>query len=421
MTSIARPFHLLWLCCVALGPAASHAVAQPADPHAGHAAAPAAQPMSMGDMREASGTAWQPSSSPASGAMWHAGEWMLMLHGNLFLQYLEGTGERGDRQLGSINWGMLMARRPLAGGQFTARVMSSLEPLTVGRCGYPDLLQTGESCGGSDLHDRQHPHDLFMEAALHYSRPAVGGLTLDLYGGLAGEPALGPVAFPHRASAMTQPLAPLSHHWLDATHVTFGVATVGLSGTRWKVEASAFNGREPDDARYGFDLARLDSVSARLWWLPTDHVAVQASTGALADAHGSEDVRRSTASVTYLRQFDGRVWATTAAWGINDDHDRRSHALLVESAIDLTAVDTAALRVEVVPRTAGELDLPGDAHGSFTVAKIQGVYTRWWGRALGMRTGAGVGAGFVRLPAPLEAAYGTRTPLELGVFLNFRP
>ena len=128
--------------------------------------------------------------------------------------------------------------------------MFSLEPWTIAGCGYPDLLATGEACNGEPIHDRQHPHDLIMELAAEYSRPLAGARHgWQLYGGLAGEPALGPAAFPHRLSSMPNPLAPIAHHWLDATHITFGVVTAGVSSRAWKVEGSVFNGREPDDQR----------------------------------------------------------------------------------------------------------------------------------------------------------------------------
>lgn len=403
------------------GPWTAGAWAQVADPHAHHTPAPDVDVQMPATTRDASGTSWLPDETPASGAMWHAGSWMLMLHGRAFLQYVEMTGERGARQFGSINWLMSMASRPLAGGRFTAQMMNSIEPFSVGRCGYPDLVQTGESCRGVPLHDRQHPHDLFMELAARYVRPIGGGVSIELYGGPAGEPALGPVAYPHRPSAMPQPLAPVSHHWLDATHVTFGVATVGVSGRSWKIEGSAFNGREPDDARHGLDVARLDSASGRVWWLPTPQLAVQVSAASLRDAHDGEDVNRTTVSATYHRETDGRLWATTAGWGMNRDHDGDTHAVLVESAVDVTRTDTIAVRAEIVPRRASDLSVPGDPHDLFTLTKVQGVYMRRWSPAFGLRPGAGFGVGFARLPAAFEGTYGTRTPLEFSVFLTIAP
>src|SRR5688572_22086449 len=183
-----------------------HSSAPPAtqDGHQGHAG-PGLFPT-----YEASGTSWVPDVTPMYGRHVAAGRWELMLHGNAFLQYLNEYApiHRGSHQLGSINWVMAMGRRPLASGRFGLRTMLSLEPWTIPGCGYPDLLATGELCDGDGLHDRQHPHDLFMELAAEYERPVPGGLTWHLYGGPSAEPALGPPAFPHRVSAMPNPVAP---------------------------------------------------------------------------------------------------------------------------------------------------------------------------------------------------------------------
>src|SRR5262245_55352952 len=194
--------------------------------------------------RDSSGTAWLPDRTPMYGFHRQQGAWEVMLHGNVFAQYLYESGEehRRKQQFGSINWFMGMARRPLAGGRAGLRAMLSLEPLTITGCGYPVLLATGETCDGDSIHDRQHPHELFMELAVEYDRPLGAGLRWSLYGGPAGEPALGPAAFPHRLSAMANLLAPIGHHWLDATHITYGVLTTGVYSNRWKAEASIFNG-----------------------------------------------------------------------------------------------------------------------------------------------------------------------------------
>src|SRR4051794_18902482 len=168
--------------------------------------------------REGSGTSWLPDETPMYALHRDANGWMLMLHANGFLQYLKETGDRGSDQFGSINWVMGMAQRKTGGGQLMLRGMVSAEPGTIGGCGYPDLLATGEECKGEAIHDRQHPHDLFMELAAPYSHPIGHGIQFQVYGGPVGEPALGPVAFMHRVSGLSNPLAPITHHWFDSTH-----------------------------------------------------------------------------------------------------------------------------------------------------------------------------------------------------------
>ena len=195
-------------------------------------------PLGLPMTRIGSGTAWLPDSAPMYGVMRGAGAWMFMLHGTVFVQQIVQRGPRGDSQFGSLNWGMVNAMRPLAGGRLQLRAMTSLDAGTVGGKGYPLLLQTGESYRGQSIHDRQHPHDLFMEIAAVYEHALTNDVALQLYAAPAGEPALGPVAFPHRPSAAADPFATLSHHWQDATHVSFGVLTAGAYTRRVKLEGS---------------------------------------------------------------------------------------------------------------------------------------------------------------------------------------
>ena len=377
--------------------------------------------------REASGTSWLPEVTPMYGLHRQTGQWQLMWHGNAFAQFLYDAGDRGVEQGGSINWVMGMARRNLGAGRLGLRGMLSLEPWSIPGCGYPDLLATGETCDGEAIHDRQHPHDLFMEAAAEYERPLRGSLRWQIYAGLAGEPALGPVAFPHRISAMPNPLAPTSHHWLDATHITFGVVTAGVFSSRWKAEASLFNGREPDERRWDLDLGPLDSVSGRFWFAPAPSIVLQVSAGRLADAEPGHDggpradINRVTASATWHRQLDASgLWATTVAWGRNVEATEPSQALLFETSLALDQRDTWFGRFEIGGKAAHDLDV----HGSdevFTVAKAQLGYTRFFGARRGVQPGVGgsVSAGVV--PAPLEPVYGGRVIPGFGVFLTLRP
>src|SRR5688500_12085025 len=249
--------------------------------HGEHRAAPMSRPCGIPMTRMGSGTAWLPDASGMRAWHFSAGSWMLMVHGDAFLQYDYQGGRRGDSQLGSINWGMIMAMRTLAGGTLHLHGMASAEPFTIGARGYPLLLQSGESYRGGPLYDRQHPHDLFMELSALYERPVARDLGVMLYAAPVGEPGIGPVAYMHRPSALNDPFAPLAHHWTDATHITYGVVTAGLFTRTVKLEGTVFNGREPDEDRYDFDFGALDSYGTRLSVNPTPHWAVSASYGYL--------------------------------------------------------------------------------------------------------------------------------------------
>jgi hypothetical protein len=388
-----------------------HPPSPPGADHAAHAG---------GDLfptHESSGTSWDPGRAPMAGTHVQAGTWQLMLHGSLFLQYLDEFAplHRGARQLGSINWFMVKARRPLAGGRAGARAMVSLEPISIPGCGYPDLLATGELCDGDGLHDRQHPHDLFMEIAADFERPLRPGsaVTWHVYGGPAGEPALGPPAFPHRRSAMPNPVAPITHHWLDSTHITFGVVTAGLSGTRWRAEASAFNGREPDESRYGFDLAPLDSVSGRLTLRPHPAVALQVSAGRLESAEqefaGSAryDIVRVTASASYERSTaSGRSLAVLMAWGSNLERGQRTHGALLEGSLGLTNRDVVFVRGEINGKPAHALHVHERPLAVFTVGKIQGGYVRYLPPRSGLQLGFGGALSAALVPPPIQPHFG---------------
>src|SRR5919201_424234 len=276
--------------------------------------------------REGSGTSWLPDSSPVFAHHFIAGDWMLMLHYSAVAGYDDQWSNRGSRIFTSVNWIMGMASRPLVWGQLTLRSMLSAEPATMGgSLQLPLLLQSGETYGGRPLHDRQHPHDLFMETAAIYRRPLGEALGVELYAAASGEPALGPPAFMHRPSGMFNPFPPIGHHWQDSTHISFGVLTAGLY-TRWaKLEGSVFHGREPDEDRWNFDFGALDSWSGRLSLNPTARTSFQVSYGYVHSPEALEpdaSLHRVTVSGSYTAPlFSHGNLAMTALWGRNVEAD----------------------------------------------------------------------------------------------------
>jgi hypothetical protein len=367
------------------------------------------------------------------------GDWMFMGHANVFVQFLYESGgiHRTSRQFGSINWFMGMLRRPAGRGRVGLRAMLSAEPWTIAGCGYPDLLATGEICDGDSIHDLQHPHDLFMELAVDYDRPIADGLRLHAYAGLAGEPALGPPAFPHRASAMPNPIAPIAHHWLDATHIAFGVVTAGVSGSRWRAEASAFNGREPDDQRAGLELAALDSIAGRLSVSPSDRWSLQVSAGHLREAEAGlgsqprQDVDRATVSAIYYRPTSGAGgWAGTIAWGVNHETSaipggeltQATHAVLAETSLRTSSGRHQWFgRLEVVAKPAHDLHVHEYITEIFTVGKAQVGYLHQFGRFKGWAPGIGGHLNLSLVPPLLAPRYNGRVAPGVGVYFNLQP
>lgn len=386
------------------------------------------RPLGLPESRAGSGTSWQPDATPMYA--WHAmaGEWTFMLHGNVFAGYDAQEGERGGRRFVSQNWLMAMARRSTADFELDARVMLSAEPLTAGGLGYPLLLQTGEAYRGAPLHDAQHPHDLFMETSVTLTVAAGRDVAFQLYAAPAGEPALGPVAYPHRASAASNPLAPITHHWQDASHITYGVLTAGILTRHVKLEGSWFNGREPDENRLDFDLRVPDSFAARLSINPIDTLSLQVSYGFLKSPEAAEpevSVRRATASASLDLRLGARGhWATTAVWGKNfpSSGEPATASYLLETEANLNGHDIVFGRAQYVRKTGRELVLPAaEADRTFGVRSLSLGYVRELGPIASMLPGFGFVGTVNLLGADLAPCYGTALPLGGMVFVRLRP
>ena len=388
--------------------------------HAGHARADEMQGMygRYAIARESSGTAWQPDASPHQGIHAMRGEWSTMTHGIVNLIYDRQGGPRGDTKTFSTSMLMVMAQRPAAGGTVGLRGMISADPL-MGKRGYPLLLQTGEAANGQPLVDRQHPHDFFMELAASYSRPLSERSSAFVYAGLPGEPALGPPAFMHRFSSEDNPEAPISHHWLDSTHITYGVVTLGYVYDGFKIEGSAFRGREPNENRYDIETGKLDSASVRLSYNPTRDWALQASRGRIKspeELHPDADVDRTTASAIYHREFGSADTQTTLAWGRNSpSHGAATNTFLLEAAARFSRMHTVFGRAERADKNELFPESDPRADEKFRVGKLTLGYVYDLPRDGHWKLGVGGLASRYRLPAELSPVYGNPTSFMLFV------
>lgn len=364
---------------------------------------------------EGSGTSLLPALDAGShGLHITTGDWSLMLHGNAFATYTNQSGPRGDDMAFVASMLMARAERDFGGATLQLRTMLSLDPL-MGNRGYPLLLAVGETAGGESLVDRQHPHDFVMELAAKVEVPLGGGATAFLYGGPAGEPAIGPAAFMHRGSARYNPEAPISHHWFDSTHITFGVVTGGVRTHAFQLEASAFRGREPDEERWDLETPRLDSWSVRGTWTPSPRWTAQLSFARLEEPealHPGEDEERLTGSVSYA---DGALSVTGAFSAKNRKPGPTLSAFLLEANWNLDERHSLFGRVEHV-RQDELLDHHDPRHGTiYGVSRATIGYAHRiplgseWRLALG-------GSGSIHLlPDALQPDYGD-TPLGFAVF-----
>ena len=337
------------------------------------------------------------------------GGWSGMAHGYVTAVYTDQSGPRGDDKLYAQSMAMLMAERRTDGTRLQLRAMLSSEPLMSDR-GYPNLFATGETAGGEPLVDRQHPHDLFMELAVRFDAQVSEGTTAFLYGGPVGEPALGPAAFMHRASSRHNPEAPITHHWFDSTHITYGVVTAGLAGRAWQVEASAFRGQEPDENRWDIETARLDSWSVRATVNPSANWAMQVSHARLKEPealHPGEDEARTTASLHY--NSESGVSGTLAFSTKNRRPGATLTAWLAEANWDITPAHALFARYENAANDELFHDHDHPLHDRiFRVAKLQAGYAHSLPLGSDLTLTLGASGALFGTPSALDPFYGRR-------------
>ena len=346
--------------------------------------------------------------------------WTLMYMGQAYLVDTQQSGPRGGDKLYSTNWGMASAQHSLGRGNVMFDAMLSLEPATVTNRSYPLLFQTGETAYGRPLVDGQHPHDFVMALGAHYVVPMGEHTLLHFYYAGVGDPALGPVAFPHRASAAELPQATLGHHWQDSTHIAANVATVGVK-YRWiRLEASGFHGGEPNENRWNIDWGRMDSFSGRVSWFPSKQWTAQFSAARLTRPEPLEDsdVVRMTGSVQYTRaRGNGESWSSSVIWGRNHKtggHDD-SNAWLAETLFPITSKDFLTGRFEVADKD----ELFPDQGDAFRVKSFTGGYTRDLATRSNVETGIGANVTGYAIPAAIQPAYGGH-PWAVSVYFRVR-
>jgi hypothetical protein len=377
-----------------------------------------------------SGTSAEPNSTPVPMLMTMKGNWMLMFHGEAFLNAIQQSGPRGSDKVFSTNWFMPMAQRQLGRGTFTVRTMLSLEPATVTKRYYPELFQQGETAFGKPIIDGQHPHDFIMELAALYDLKLGENGVLSFYFAPMGDPAMGPTAYPHRASASEDPIAPLGHHLQDSTHIADDVITTGLSYKVARFEASGFHGREPDEFRWDIDSGKIDSWSIRATVNPAQNWSAQYSFAHLTSPealHPDEDVDRMTASVMYNRPITRGNWTSTLLWGRN----RSSEGLVwngyvAESTLRFAERNYIWGRIENVDRT-NELLLRNQFEPPNFTERITGrvqAYTAGYDRDVDLlpHLASAIGAQltFYSTPDNLKTQYASH-PVGAVVIVRLRP
>jgi hypothetical protein len=380
--------------------------------------------------RNGSGTGWNPDASPMYMWMKQGNKTDWMFHGNVFVRYTNtdifNNDKRGGNKIDAPNWFMVMMNHKTGKkGLLNATAMISLDRLTEGGGGYPLLFQSGETFNGKKLVDRQHPHDLFSALSIGYTQMLNRDIDVFAYIGYPGEPALGAPAFMHRVSSMNNPDAPLGHHWQDATHITFGVATLGFRYKQFKLEGSSFTGREPDEERYGFDRPRLNSYSYRLSYNPSVNWALQFSQGFIHEPELLEpgvNITRTTASALYAKRINkDKHFSAALIWGLNDkSDDHKEHSVLLEENYQ-SGKNAFFSRYEFIQKSTEELDLENELGDvTLNVHSFSAGYNRTILQKGMIELAAGAKA-TIDFPAnELQPLYGN-TPVGFQVYLQLRP
>jgi hypothetical protein len=384
-------------------PAATQGQAKPvpADPHAGH---------QMGK-----------ADAPQDG-------WRLMQDGAIYGLFNHQGGRRGGDEFVVPNWWMGMFMKSKGRHEFGLSAMLSLDPATVGKDGYREIFQVGETLNGKPLIDRQHPHDFLMQLSASWKMNLGTNTRLTLAGGPAGEPTLGPVAFMHRPSAAGLVLAPLGHHTFDSTHISYGVVSASLDHKKWTVEGSVFNGREPDEHRWDLDLGTMDSFAGQVWFRPNAEWEAQVSMGKLREPEElvPGDATRTTTSLSWFRPGDDGFKAATFGYGVNAAHGERRHGAFAESTIErgrhsiygrleVQQVETDVLLTGEVPHDDEDhVAAPASTVSALTIGGTRRLFT-----ANTFEAAIGAQATVYRVPEPLKVTHGS-APFSFQVFLRLR-
>jgi len=326
-----------------------------------------------------SGTSQIPLASPMYGLHRRLGSWTVMLQANAFAVYSNQTGARGRDKIFGPHWLMPMATRRVGPGSLTFRSMFTLEPATITRKRYPLIFQTGELANDIPIINGQHPHEFFMELGASYQLRIGDRTALNFFAGPRGEPTLGPPAFPHRITASENPMAVLSHHYQDSTHISSSVFTAGLTHGRFTLEASGFHGREPDERRWGMETGAIDSFATRLTVNPSSRWTAQFSIGRINNreaTHPLRDSLRTSASVFYVRPLATGHWASCVIWGRNHDLEftQLPQLPLAEPAMgNLKEIPQRRYHVVYVPTR-----IPGQIYNSYLAESTLFFHKKHW-------------------------------------------
>ena len=352
--------------------------------------------------------------------------WRGSLDGRVFAQYMSSGTVRGAQGFAVSNWFAGSVARDTEAGTVSGSLMMSLEPLTVGECGYPRLITPTFLCFSRVLEDRAPAHPLIMDASVQLTQKLSNARAI-IRLGIAGEPAFGPVAYFHRSSAQYDPVAPLAHDRFNPQHTAYGLFTVGVGTDRTLWEVSAFNGTGLDDNPYDLDFGRIRSIAGRgsvtlgqATRMQASFASFQPSPGGTSH-HGQSSAGRMTAySATIARAPTAPGLAYTAGWAAHRVSGETQNAGLLEAQYSRRRHAVFG-RVEVVRRVENEI-LIDSLHNHttlvrrFNVGELSGGYALRLAQWRGLETSLGARASLNTIPEYIRPRYFAKTGTAFAVF-----
>jgi hypothetical protein len=328
----------------------------------------------------------------------HAQQWSSSIDGALFATSVNQTGPRTpENKFFSTNWLLAEAERDLGGGRSVMiRGRFSLEPLTIPRQGYPQLLQYVSAVSGGPLIDHQRAHDLIEEVAV-----GLEWHPIQLYLAPVGEPPLGPEPYAQRASSVDFAEAPFAYDLQESFHVATRVVAAAVTTNAVDIEGGVFHNAISTGRHSTINDGSIDSWSARLTIAPRSRISAQISTGRL----GADKREVISASVSYT----GTALAASAI------ATRRNHlsAYAIESTIR-GGRSTLLARLESVDRPAGVFNFNLHRQTHFTLGYIFDIL-----RKPAYRVGLGANVDYHSGNPELQPVYGHK-PQSVYTFVRLR-
>jgi hypothetical protein len=260
-------------------------------------------------LRNVSGTAFNPGPTPHHPLLFTSGDWTSFFEGAASATYVNESGPTipHQRTTFSTNWLAAGAQRSIGRrGLVLFRVRGSLEPFTVPKEGYPQLLQSISADAGGPLLDRMRAQSVIGEAAMDAALRLTTTSFVHIYAGAVGDPALGGVPYAQRITSEEFVEAPFAYDVQETAHEATRVVTAGIGGTIATLEGSVFHHSVTRGRHSSIEDGGIDSWSGRLVLTPTRNVSIQVSQGSLGDSKR----RVTNASATFATD---RV-ASTAIW-----------------------------------------------------------------------------------------------------------